>query len=45
MNYEDIASAVNWAGVLTGLGVVAIALAGLLVAQRGARTLLDFIRR
>jgi len=43
MDYTTITSAVDWAGVLTGLGVVAVAIAGLLIAKRGARVLLGFI--
>lgn len=43
MDFTTITDAVDWAGVLTGLGVVAVAIAGLLVAKRGARLLLGFI--
>lgn len=45
MDFTAIADAVDWAGVLTGLGVVAVAIAGLLVAKRGAKILLGFIGR
>jgi hypothetical protein len=45
MDYTLISGAVDWAAVLTGLGAVAVALAGLYVAARGARMLLGFIRR
>ncbi|MET0082678.1 MAG: hypothetical protein ABW079_06660 [Sedimenticola sp.] len=45
MDYTAITSAVDWAGVLTGLGAVALAIAGLNVAIRGARILVGFIRR
>lgn len=45
MDYEAIAGAVDWADVLTGLGLVAVALAGVLVAKRGAKLLLGFIGR
>jgi len=45
MDYTLITGAVDWAAVLTGLGVVAVSLAGLAVAVRGAKMLLGFIRR
>jgi len=45
MDYTVITGAVDWADVLTGLGVVAAAIALLLVAKRGARLLLGFIGR
>lgn len=45
MDYEVITGAVDWADVLTGIGVVAAALALVLVAKRGAKTLLGFIGR
>lgn len=44
MDYTVITAAVDWAGVLTGIGVVAAALAGLYVAIKGGRTLLGFLR-
>ncbi len=45
MDYTVITGAVDWADVLTGIGVVAAAFALLLVAKKGARTLLGFIGR
>ncbi|MES9961691.1 MAG: hypothetical protein ABW089_14770 [Sedimenticola sp.] len=45
MDYTAITTAVDWSGVLTGLGAVAVAVAGLAVAVRGARILVGFIRR
>jgi len=44
MDYTTISGAVDWAGVLTGIGVVAAALAGLFVAIKGSRVLLRFIK-
>lgn len=45
MNYATIASAVDFAAVLSALGTVAAAVAGLYLAIRGGRTILSFIRR
>lgn len=45
MDYDLISAAVVWTDVLTGMGAVAVALAGLLVAKRGAKMLLGFIGR
>lgn len=45
MVYTGISAAVDWADVFTGLAAVAVAVAGLYVAIRGARTLLGFIKR
>lgn len=45
MDYTAITGAVDFAAVLTGLGVVAAAIAGVLIAIRGARILLSFVRR
>jgi hypothetical protein len=44
MDFTVITDAVDWAGVLTGMGVVAAALAGVAVARKGARMLIDFLR-
>lgn len=44
MDYTAITTAVNFAGVLTGVGVVAAALAGVYVAIKGANILLGFLR-
>jgi hypothetical protein len=40
----DVAGSVDLAGVITQVGAVAIALAGLYVVMRGARAVLGFIR-
>ena len=45
MDYTTISAAVDWAAVITGIGTVAVALAGVLVAKRGARLLLSMIGR
>jgi len=45
MDYTDISAAASWTAALTELGTVAVAVAGLYVAIRGARVLLGFIRR
>lgn len=45
MDYALISAAVDWADVLTAMGVVAVAIAGILVAKRGARMLLSFLGR
>ncbi len=45
MDYTAITGAVDFADVLTGVGVVAALLAAVLVAKKGARTLLGFIGR
>ena len=44
MDYTVITGAVDWAGVLTGIGVVAAALAGVYVAIKGSRMLISFLR-
>jgi len=44
MDYTTITGAVDWAGVITGVGVIAVALAGVAVAMKGARKLLSFLR-
>lgn len=43
MDYTTITSAVDFAGVMTGVGAVAAAVAGLYIAIRGARILIGFI--
>lgn len=45
MDYTTITAAVDWASVVTGIGVVGLALAGVLVAKRGVRLLLGMIGR
>lgn len=45
MDYTSITAAVDWADALTALAGVGVAVAGVLVAIRGARILLGFIRR
>ncbi len=45
MDYTTISGAVDWSAVITGVGVVAAALAGVLVAKRGAKLLLSMIGR
>lgn len=45
MDYTTITSAVDFAGVITGIGAVAVALAGVAIAMRGARLLLGFLRK
>lgn len=45
MDYTTITDAVDRAGVLAGLGVVAVAIAGLMVTRRGARLLLGFMNK
>ncbi|MCF1185016.1 hypothetical protein L0E83_16410 [Marichromatium gracile] len=45
MDYTTITAAVDWSAVLTGIGTIAVAIAGLLVAKRGAKILLGFIGR
>ncbi|WP_200375327.1 hypothetical protein [Thiocystis violacea] len=45
MDYTAISGAVDWSAVLTAMGVIAVALAGLLIAKRGAKVLLAFISR
>jgi hypothetical protein len=45
MDYALIAGAVDFTAVLAGLGLVAIAIAGIKVAKRGAGMLLSFIGR
>lgn len=44
-DYSTITSAADWSSVTTGVMAVAAALVGVLVAARGARVLLGFIRR
>lgn len=44
MDYTVITEAVDFADVLTGIGVVAAALALVNIAQTGARKLLGFLR-
>lgn len=44
MDYTGITAAVDWTDVFTGLAGVAVALAGILVARKGAKVLLGFIR-
>lgn len=43
MDYTTITGAVDFAGVMTGVGSVAAAVAGLYIAIRGARILIGFI--
>lgn len=45
MDYTTITGAVDFAGVITGIGAVAVAVAGVAIAMRGARLLLGFVRR
>jgi len=45
MDYTVIADAADWTTALVSLGVVGLAVGGLYVAIRGARTLLGFIRK
>lgn len=45
MDYSAIAGAVDWQQMLLALGVIALAIAGILVAKRGAKMLLSFIGR
>lgn len=45
MDYTAITGAVSFTDVFTALGAVGVGVAGLLIAVRGARTLLGFIRR
>ncbi|MES9872659.1 MAG: hypothetical protein ABW146_06095 [Candidatus Sedimenticola sp. 6PFRAG7] len=44
MDYTAIAGAVDWSQVLVGLSAVAVAIAGIYVAVKGAGMLLNFIR-
>lgn len=44
-DYDAITAAVDWADVITGIGVVAAAVAGVLIVMRGSRMLLAMIRR
>jgi hypothetical protein len=44
MDYTAISGAVDFAGVLTGMGAVAVLLAGVYVARKGARLLLGFFK-
>ena len=44
MDYTTITAAVDWTGVLAGIGAIAVTLAGLYVAVRGAKILIAFIR-
>jgi len=45
MDYTALADAADWTAALTGLGAVAVAVAGVYVAIRGGRILLSFIRK
>lgn len=45
MDYTAIVAAVDWATVITGLGAVGLALAGVYVARRGLRMILGVISR
>jgi len=45
MDFTAITAAVDFADVMTGLGVVAAAVAGVYIGIRGARILLSFVRR
>jgi len=45
MDYTAITGAVDFATLLTAVGTVAVSVAGLLLAVRGARVLLAFIRK
>lgn len=45
MDYTAITTAVDWSAVITGVSAVAVALAGVLVAKRGAKLLLSMIGR
>ena len=40
----DIAAAVDFAAVITAVGVVGVALAGVFIAMKGARLVLRFLR-
>lgn len=42
---SEITGAVDWAEVVSGVGTVAAALAGVYVAVKGARMLLGMVRR
>ena len=44
MDYSAITSAVDFAGVITAVGTVAAALAGVYIAMKGANILLSFLR-
>lgn len=44
MDYTTITGAVDFAGVITGVGAVAVALAGVYIAIKGSRILLGFLR-
>ena len=44
MDYTTMIAAVDFAGVLTAVGTVAAALAGVYVAIKGANILLGFLR-
>ena len=44
MDYTVITTAVDWSGVLTGVGAVAAAIVGVYVAITGSKKLLSFIR-
>lgn len=45
MDYSAITAAVSFADVMTALGTVAVAVAGVLLARRGANIILGFIGR
>lgn len=45
MDYTAITDAVDFAAVVAGVGAVAVAIAAILVAKRGARMLLSFLGR
>ncbi len=45
MDYTTITAAVDFAGVITGIGAVAVVLAGVYVARKGAKMLLGFFGR
>jgi hypothetical protein len=45
MDYTTITDAIDFAGVVTGVGVAAVAIGGVLIAKRGARMLLSMIGR
>jgi hypothetical protein len=44
MDYTTITGAIDFAGVVTAIGAAAALLAGVLVARKGARYVLGFIK-
>lgn len=41
--YSDIANSIDFTGVIAGVGLIAVAIAGVAIAAKGAKLLLGFL--